>query len=212
MKKILLMFCFILMVFTGYSQVKFMGIPVDGTKTEMINKLKQKGFTLCKDKERADYNALEGEFNGRDVTVYVVTYNNKVWRVYVAEQQTHDQISTKIHFNNLVQQFENNKKYIPLFDDQYISDDLNIYNEITYNKNQLSASFFQILTTSEIDKILSKLEISRKDYNVNDEYIDLIVSSQVNHVWILISKYSYDEYWISYYYDNLLNKPNGEDL
>lgn len=56
---------------------RFLGIPVDGTKTEMIQKLKAKGFRpTTYDKE-----TLEGEFNGRDVYVSVVTNNNKVWRI-----------------------------------------------------------------------------------------------------------------------------------
>ena len=50
---------------------KFLGIPVDGTKSEMIQKLKAKGFTPTK----ADRNILEGELNGRDVYVNVVRNN-----------------------------------------------------------------------------------------------------------------------------------------
>lgn len=53
---------------------KFLGIPVDGTKTEMIQKLKAKGFTY---NQRLD--CLEGEFNGREVKIFVVTNNNKVY-------------------------------------------------------------------------------------------------------------------------------------
>ena len=47
---------------------KFLGIPVDGYKPAMIEKLKAKGFTpTSEDKE-----ILEGEFNGTDVYVFVV--------------------------------------------------------------------------------------------------------------------------------------------
>lgn len=56
---------------------KFLGIPVDGSKTSMIQKLKQKGFTY---NSYAD--CLTGEFNGRKVNLFVATNNNKVWRNY----------------------------------------------------------------------------------------------------------------------------------
>ena len=47
---------------------KFLGIPVDGTKSAMIQKLKDKGYTYNSRKD-----CLEGEFNGRNVEIYVVT-------------------------------------------------------------------------------------------------------------------------------------------
>ena len=50
---------------------KFLGIPVDGYKTEMQKKLIGKGFTY-----NSLYDFYEGEFNGRDVNVYVVTNND----------------------------------------------------------------------------------------------------------------------------------------
>ena len=42
---------------------KFLGIPVDGYKPAMIEKLKAKGFTST----TWDKDVLEGEFNGADV-------------------------------------------------------------------------------------------------------------------------------------------------
>ena len=51
---------------------KFLGIPVDGLKPAMMQKLKAKGFVY---NQRLD--CLTGEFNGHDVRVSVVT-NNKM--------------------------------------------------------------------------------------------------------------------------------------
>ena len=59
---------------------QFLGIPVDGTKTEMVQKLKAKGF-----KYNSTYDWLEGEFNGREVVLLIATNNNKVWRVAVRD-------------------------------------------------------------------------------------------------------------------------------
>lgn len=86
------------------SVTQFLGIPVDGTKSEMIRKLKAKGFeSSCYDKE-----VLEGEFNGQDVNVFVVTNNNKVYRIMLADKNNIDEANIKIRFNNLCDQFRNN--------------------------------------------------------------------------------------------------------
>ena len=66
-----LLFCSILVSSQNKDVTKFLGIPVDGTKLEMINKLKAKGFKI------SPYNkdVLTGEFNGYDVNVHIVTRN-----------------------------------------------------------------------------------------------------------------------------------------
>ena len=57
---------------------KFLGIPVDGYKSEMRRKLEAKGFVW-----NSLLECLEGEFNGTDVQVHIVTNNNKVYRIMV---------------------------------------------------------------------------------------------------------------------------------
>ena len=85
---------------------KFLGIPVDGYKAEMRKKLIEKGFTYS---AQGDY--LEGEFNGHDVVVYIITNNNKVYRIMLCDAHGLDEANIKIRFNNLVSQFENNNRY-----------------------------------------------------------------------------------------------------
>ena len=72
---------------------QFLGIPVDGSKTEMIKKLKEKGFQKS---EIAD--VLEGEFNGQDVYISVATNNNKVYRICVTDKKSNwwDKYQNKI--------------------------------------------------------------------------------------------------------------------
>ena len=62
------------------SVTKFLGIPIDGSKAEMIQKLKEKGYTY-----NSKLDCLEGEFNGRDVQISVVTNNSKVYRILVQD-------------------------------------------------------------------------------------------------------------------------------
>lgn len=82
MKKVLTLLFSVVMALVVNAQTevtKFLGIPVDGTKAEMVQKIKAKGF------ETSSYNRdiLEGEFNGEDVEVSVVCNNRKVFRVCV---------------------------------------------------------------------------------------------------------------------------------
>ena len=88
---------------------KFMGIPVDGSKTAMIQKLKNKGFVY-----NAEWDWLEGEFNGEKVGVKPVMNNNKVYRIGVLDKQERNETQIRIRFNRLLHQFKNNKKYVQL--------------------------------------------------------------------------------------------------
>lgn len=204
---------------------KFLGIPVDGYKSEMISKLKAKGFTSTS----RDKNILEGEFNGQDVELHVVTNNNKVYRIMVADKNYVSETSIRIRFNNLISQFENNSKYIdPNKGYIYIADDENISYNINVKNKQYQAVFFQASTALDsIAAIQKELEsVFEKKYGVTNiqdlpedekmEYIqnyvnDLFRNALNRHVWFLIDE-RYGEYRIVMYYDNCYNKANGEDL
>lgn len=126
---------------------KFLGIPVDGYKPAMIEKLKAKGFTPT----IADKDILEGEFNGTDVNVCIVTNNNKVYRIMLADKNNRGETDIKIRFNNLCRQFGNNPKYRPMTDkEQTIPDDEHLSYEITVNKKRYEAGFYQI---SQLDTV-----------------------------------------------------------
>lgn len=88
----------------------FLGIPVDGTKSAMIQKLKTKGFTYD-----ATLDMLEGEFNGQPVFISVVTENNKVYRICIFDKNETTESQIKIRFNTLCRQFEKNGQFHILF-------------------------------------------------------------------------------------------------
>ena len=77
----------------------FLGIPIDGFKPDMITKLKSKGFS--------GQDILTGEFNGTNVNLHIVTNNNKVYRIMLADENGLNESDIKIRFNNLCQQFQN---------------------------------------------------------------------------------------------------------
>lgn len=140
MKKIIGLFFAVLFSAGLYAQegvIKFLGIPVDGTKQEMIQKLKSKGFTY--DQREDD---LQGEFNGEEVLIQVQTQNNKVWRLAIADKRFRSERQIKIRFNKLVGQFENNSKYTPYKESQTIDENEDISYEISVNDKQYQAVFF----------------------------------------------------------------------
>lgn len=113
MKKIIVLLTMLMVVMVCNAQEKkdvttFMGIPVDGTKSEMIQKLKNKGFHEVTD----DF--LEGEFNGYNVLLQIKTYKEKVSAidVVIGGVTGYDESWAKIIFNNLSKQFERSLKYV----------------------------------------------------------------------------------------------------
>ncbi|MBW4754401.1 hypothetical protein KZO77_04995 [Prevotella melaninogenica] len=142
MKKILSVLMLLLLSISIYAQqnvTKFLGIPVDGSKAAMIQKLKAKGFTY----DVKDGN-LEGTFNGEKVYIYIHTNNNKVWRIAVIDKLGRDKGQIKIRYNNLCQQFEANTKYISLKETQVLSDNEDVSNQISIYNKQYEAIYFQL--------------------------------------------------------------------
>lgn len=184
MKRLLLLLLLITStsVFAQKEVTKFLGIPVDGYKTEMIQKLKAKGYTY-----NSTTDCLEGEFNGRDVEIAVVTNNNKVYRIFVADKYSVDESQIKIRFNNLCQQFSNNAKYITL-KNYSIPESEDISYEMLVNKKPYQAAFYQVLSDEDTDEdILNR------------------------QVWFDIFE-QYGKYKILMFYDNVYNQAKGDDL
>lgn len=137
MKKILVILIMCFSIFSTFAQntINFLGIPVDGTKKEMINKLESKGFEYS-----LSFDCLVGEFNGEESVIAIQTVNNKVWRVAVTNASPYNEINAKIKFNKLLKQFSNNGKYV-ILDGENISDNEDISYEILVNKKRYCASF-----------------------------------------------------------------------
>ena len=181
-------------VFAQKEVTQFMGIPVDGSPTEMIKKLKGKGFKtdegFMRDVKRGlidwdEPEVLTGRFNGTKVRVFLGVEQNKVWRIYLADKDSRDETQIKIRFNNLVRQFENNDKYVPLSDEQTIADDEDISYEMTVKNKQYQAGFAQ----------------KGEDGTVDTK----------RWVWFTIS-HSSRGYYITMFYDNKYNEADGSDL
>lgn len=205
MKKLLLLFIISALSckISAQSDVtKFLGIPVDGTKPAMIEKLKAKGFRW-----NAQMECLEGEFNGEEVYVRVLTNNNKVWRIALMDKLVRDEGQIRVRFNNLVDQFEANRNYRkPIFleEDQRIPDKERIGDQIWLHHKQYQASFIQTGPLEDVESMSEEEAMA---------YLQRVGAAMMNNsVWFSIHRDKYDEFRLLLYYDNERNHAQGDDL
>jgi len=222
-----LLFVLFLLSVSLYAQkdvTQFLGIPVDGYKSEMIKKLKDKGYTISP----SDKDVLVGEFNGIDVYIHIATNNNKVYRVMVSDVNNKNKTDIKIRFNRLCQQFKNNKNYISASDSDYtISEDEDISHEISIRNKRYEAAFYQqpaVLDSATLakemhDVLLTKYTEEQLSNPTEEEENDMIMTKisymldkySKKSVWFMI-KEIYGKFYIVMFYDNEYNRANGEDL
>lgn len=198
---------------------KFLGIPVDGSKTEMIRKLREKGYRPA----ALNSEILEGEFNGDNVYIHVVTNNNRVYRLMVADANPIGERDIQIRFNRLCRQFENNPRYTPYKDDQTIPKDEDISYEMHVHKKRYEAIFYQnpelpdslalraFLSERYTDEQIEQATDEQKTEIAIESMSYLLDRQSKKSVWFLISE-RYGKYYICLYYDNKYNEASGEDL
>lgn len=218
----------VFLAITMYAQkdvTTFLGIPIDGYKSEMKQKLISKGYIP---KKIGDKEYLEGEFNGVDVHIYIVTNKNKVYRIMICDTNTRSEADIKIRFNKLVSQFKNNKRYTAL-EDYTLSESEDISFEMNVHKKNYDALFYQLPNMEKMDTLamqeLIRNEILKKYSpeqleNPTEEITQEIQSIAMRigtdlifkkSVWFRICEL-HGEYYIAMYYDNEYNHANGEDL
>lgn len=213
------------LAFSGLAQdnevTKFLGIPVDGSMSDMIRKLKEKGFQQIP----GENSSLKGDFNGRNVIVDILTIKNKVSRIMVTDAIPSNKADIKIMFNNLCRQFQQSKKYFEDPENYIIPKDEDISYEMTVNNKIYEATFYQKAESDSISKLdfynmiyRLKDEISMKEFILEEGEINVYnkarwLSGIVNrHVWFRIVKESYNKYYIFMFYDNEKNRNQSDDL
>jgi len=226
MKKILSIVMLLIFSVSLYAQsdiTKFLGIPIDGSKAAMMQKLKAKGYRY-----NSSLECLEGEFNGREVRLHIVTNNNKVWRIMVEDAFTSNETDIKIRFNTLCRQFSNNKKYMQAsLSDYSLSDEEDISYEMLVNKKRYEAAYYQLPEVVDSTAIAEKMRSAllskyteEQLANPTDEMKTEMITSSVTYmlercskkyVWFMINE-QYGRYSILMFYDNEYNHSNGEDL
>lgn len=219
-----------LITINGFAQndvTKFLGIPVDGTKAEMIQKLKSKGF------KSSYYNKdiLEGEFNGVDVNIHIITNKNKVWRIAVIDTYSLDWKNIIPRYNMLLTQFRDKPN---TYTQLCCSDEIRVldgYSEIDYtlfNSNLKQDNYTAFFTQESEDIVMTKitpnllLKYTQEQIDNPDFFVGLsILGEKANyiihtkkpvHFSIIEDDYNHSQYRIFIFYDNEYNKANGEDL
>lgn len=196
--------------------LKFLGHPVDGSKAKMAAHLKKRGFTY---NEYLDCH--KGKFNGKQVEVFISTTNDKIDRIYVSFPKTSES-DIRYEYNNLISQFNKNEKYMFLYENKEIPEKEDISYEMSVNNKRYEASFYlkpQIDTLAYQQQIKEEItakyteeelkELSEAD--IMSFLLNKILDTLTGNVWFTIHE-TYGRYNIGLYYDNLKNRPNGEDL
>lgn len=213
--------------------IKFLGIPVDGSKEEMISKLEKKGFNYA-----SFFDELKGEFNGREVTLYIRTNHGLVDRVCVVFPSTGKRQVIQ-EYNNLLSQFQSNEKYMELLPNVKIPSTEDIAYEMSIRNKIYSSNFSYIspdlFTKEEAIKMRQMMGDVRKmepdelqqvtqamadslqnsgssmDVERALSMITKMRSILAGHVWFTIHEDG-SRYQLVLYYDNINNQPHGEDL
>lgn len=215
---------------TNDNTLKFLGHPVDGSKSEMEKHLISRGFTYD-----SDYDSYRGIFNGKNVNVLISTNKDNVDRVYVAFNKQRNEADIINEYNTLLRQFKRNEKYTSLSENLEIPTDEDISFEMSVHNKTYQATFYQkpqldtlaiveeftsLCSEEQIEKIMS-IDFSNLDtfdFSENADILQIILAITkktmeyiTGCVWFTIHEV-YGTYQIGLYYDNLNNRPNGEDL
>ncbi len=220
---------------------KFLGIPVDGTKTQMIQKLKAKGFVYNQSKD-----LLKGEFNGEQVEISVQTQGNKVWRLAISDVKGRDEGQIKIRYNKLINQFKNNENYMEISENEVLSEDEDIQYKMIVDNKQYQTAFYQVPNidsiqylqefqtkyAAEINRIneykakFSEEELANPQGELKEniekisDWIMEVMQSEITAisskvakklVWFTIGN-MYGKYYITMFYENGYNEADGSDL
>ena len=175
MKKLLSLLIMLMLSIALHAQhnvTKFLGIPVDGTKTSMIQKLKNKGFTYDVKRDR-----LSGEFNGVKVDLLIATYKNKVWRILALYRDGCNEAQIKIKYNALCQQFNNSAKYTS-FKSKEIPENEDISYQMSVNSKEYQAAYYQLPNDEGLKKRRVWFSFSEM---LGKYYLGIFYDNEYNH-------------------------------
>lgn len=199
---------------------QFLGIPVDGSKADMIRQLKSKGYEY---NEGEDY--LTGFYFGDPVYVFVQTVNDKVARIIVYDIVQRNEPEIKYRFNTIYNRFSKSNRFTRLGKkDVILTDKFNLLYEIRQHKYVHKAIFRQIsseISEEEIERACAPavsansvdLEALKFDYKERRRRIHAKAIGYVNQhnkesypsqVWFVISE-RFGKFGMVLLYDNVPN-------
>lgn len=221
MKKTLFIITLLMYSISTWAQdhvTRFLDIPVDGTKEEMIEKLKAKGFTEAHD----EYQQLLGKFNNKDAVITIYTHNDKVYRVSVFSRIPVSEIDAKVEFNYLIKAFMDTDNYLP-----YTSTEpkFEVSMEENNTKNSYCAIFLQLppnisfsATRAETNALLkskfSELQLTNPTIQEWEDMTNLVMQKitakhmdRIINIFCTKSDKIPGYYHTAIIYDNMRNAP-----
>ncbi len=202
---------------TDESVLKFVGVPIDGTKEQMYRALRAKGF------ERESYeDFMTGMFNGESVKVIMSTNRGIVDRIRVIYPYCSEANDTRVKYNMLLSRFNRNAKYVCVNPHAEIPTDEGIYWVLNENTKAYDAVYFYLhpkinakVWTEEFKREYQKrykkpsIGLSYEEMEEALFCLPMKVSAAVSGVvWFTIV----DIHTININYINFKNRPRGEDL
>lgn len=231
MKRLLSMAFFMLtFAFTtayGAQITRFLGIPVDGSKADMIENLKQKGYTYH---DAEDY--FTGYYFGSPVYIFLQTVKGKVSRVVVYDIPQRNEQEIKARFNMVYDKFSNSSRYIPhqkknarISDKEVISDQMRhhkLYKAVFKQIKEKALNPENIVKASMVPQGATTIdaEILNDDYYERSRRIHARALAHINkhvahdteghenQVWFSISE-RFGKYALILFYDNIPNLLDG---
>ena len=200
--------------------IRFLGIPVDGPKSEMIRKLQAKGYEYVSEED-----FFMGFYMGDPVYLFLQVVNEKVSRVivYDIEQRTEEEI--KYRFNSIYGRFASNRRYERLGKkNRILSPEDKLAYEMKRHKYVHKAVFKQV-RVDEADAEIAKtsapavgvrpvdMEQIKGDYRERRRRMHARAIGYVNRhttesyksqVWFVISE-RFGKFGVVMLYDNVLN-------
>ena len=164
---------------------------------------------------------LEGIFNGENVRVHIGTNHGIIDRIKVVFPYTEERLN-KVKYNTLISRFGRNPKYTELRENKVIPEDEDISYEIALHDKVYDAIYY--LLRSDVDASSWKEDFYR-EYNARyKKPLSGLTQIEIEEVLFSLPKRISDAIigivWftlpndnrIELYYDNLKNRPRGEDL
>lgn len=184
MKRLIIFILSLVALVSCDNTIRFLDIPIDGSRNMMIKKLEEKGFIY-------DYenNLMKGTFNGEPSDISISTSNGRVNKIRVCSK-AYDVLGVKQAYNRLLLQFKSNPKYIALEN----------YNLIPVEIRDMYSS----LKPGEHFTVFYRRKEFKRSYNINPNKAEGVV-------WFKIVEL-YGDYFIQLNYENLKKHTINSDL
>ena len=196
----------------------FMGIPIDGSKYQMIMALEAKGF-----EKKSFHDQLTGMFNGEEVTLEVSTNHGVVDRILVIYPSCSEANDTRIKYNTLLSRLNRNAKYVCINPRDELPADERIYWNLLENSKYYDAVYFYLQPDTaskqwadefkeEYQKHYNKPMVSGLSYEEMEEALFCLPSRLSDAVSGVVWFTMVSVHQININYINFKNRPRGEDL